>query len=261
MKSKTLMFKGATIHYMTNGKPDHEAIVMLHPAFGDHHVFEGQVDKLGDYYMIMIDMVAHGQTNANKTDVTMGDMPDIIKTVLDAEHKSKAHVMGVSLGSIVAQAFGHFYPEHTLSMTVVGGYSIHRNNDHILKAQRKEMGKWLLYILFSMKKFRAYVSDVSAYTQHGKEVMRQGAEHINRGTFMKMQGTDKFFVEKEGSPDYKILVVCGEHDLPLAMQASKEFVEFEPLARLYIAKDAGHCANLDKPEAFNEEYKIFLKNA
>ena len=39
---------------------------------------------------------------------------------------------------LVVQAFADRYPERVRSVTVVGGYSIHRPSDKIKKAQRRE---------------------------------------------------------------------------------------------------------------------------
>ena len=126
-----------------------------------------------------------------------------------------------------------------LSVNIVGGYSVHKDNKHIMKAQRKEMIKWMFYIVFSMKKFRDYLAKVSIYKEEERSVFRKAAEHFTRRSFRGMQGMDSIMIDSEKPMPYPLLIISGEHDLELS-------------------KDAGHCANLDNPEIFNEIYKEFI---
>ncbi len=254
-----ILFKQTKIYYETYGNNESEPIVMLHPAFGDRHIYSKQIVALEEtYYLIMIDMIGHGQSQPSKSNVNMGDMPDIISMILKELNFNKAHILGCSLGSLIAQGFAYHYPDQVLSVTVIGGYSIHKDNSHILKAQRKEMGKWLLYIIFSMKRFRNYVSKVSAYSEDGKAAMRLGASAFTRGSFRAMQGMDKIMVQKEEPVPYPLLLICGQHDLALAKDAGKALAKVEPKAQYIEIENAGHCANIDRPDNFNDIYRSFL---
>jgi 3-oxoadipate enol-lactonase len=100
-------------------------------------------------------------------------------------------------------------------------------NKHILKAQRKEGLKWMMY--FSRRSFRA------------------------------MAGMNTFFNNKDTLVPYPLLIITGEHDLQLAQEAAEEMHELEQHSERVIIPGAGHCANVDTPHAFNKAVEGFLE--
>lgn len=255
---KTFKFQGASISYYHNAIDDRETIVMLHPAFADHQIFDHQVSAFSeDYNLLLIDMIGHGASPFNKPEITLGDMPDITVGILKELGVSSCHVLGVSLGSLVAQGLADQYAYIVKSVTIVGGYSIHDDNKELKRSQGKEMLKWVFYIIFNFKKFKHYIANVSAHSTEGKRLMYLGSSTFKRSGFRALGGMNTIFRQTDESIKYPCLSVVGEHDLPLAHEASKVFVNY-PLGRVAIIKDAGHCANADQPQTFNAEYLSFI---
>ena len=122
------------------------------------------------------------------------------------------------------------------------------------------MLRWTWYILTSMKKFKAYVVRVSTYSQEAKEAFTQAINVFTRRSFMYMGGMERFFVDADAPAPYPLLIVCGEHDTPLALEAGKRLSALEPHSRFAVIKDAGHCANIDNPAMFNKELGAFLNS-
>jgi pimeloyl-ACP methyl ester carboxylesterase len=255
-------YEGVSIAYYTEGNPEKEAIVLLHPAFSDYRIFQYQFEAWKDqYYMIAVDMVSHGQSKEIKNGVNMGHMPKIVNGIMQSLDVKKAHVIGVSLGSLVAQGFADAFPERVKSVTVVGGYSIHKENKAIMKTQQKEMGKWILYFLFSMKKFKKYIVDSSAYSDQCRRVFEKTVSTFRRRDFVGMNGMDQIFVDKEDTLAYPLLVVCGRHDLQVAREFGKRWEEIEEKATYVEIEEAGHCVNIDAPKEFNRIWEEKMKDS
>ena len=71
--NKSLLYKDMEVFYTVSGSIDKPAIVFLHPAFGDHTMFTHQIAYFEkNYYVITVDMVAHGKSQPRKEKVTMG---------------------------------------------------------------------------------------------------------------------------------------------------------------------------------------------
>ncbi|MCX7791855.1 MAG: alpha/beta fold hydrolase [Chloroflexaceae bacterium] len=161
MPAKQLPKDGFTLWYDTQGNPTNPALVFLHPAFGDHTCFHHQVEPFAsDYHVIALDLLGHGRSQVRSGNVTVERTADLLAEILPAEGHTWAHLVGVSLGSLIAQHFAHRFPDMARTITVVGGYSIFGDNSAIVKAQRSEMFKWLFLMLFSMDRFRRYVEEV-----------------------------------------------------------------------------------------------------
>lgn len=247
--------EGGFKYFSTDGA-DKPAIVMIHAAFSDHQIFEKQAEYFEkDYKLILIDLPGHG-LNCD-TDYVMGDMPKVVLSIIDKEDVENAHFLGVSMGSLIVQGVAYFYPECILSVTIVGGYSIHKDNKWILKVQRKEMLKWFLFLIFPMKYFKRYIVDKSTSSEYGQFIFSQSIKSITRKTFLKMRGVDDLFVDIDEPMHYPLFLIWGNEDSELTREAGHRLVDLEGVDWYEIPK-AGHVANMDNPEHFNEVYEMIL---
>lgn len=256
---KEIIYNNTAITYYLKVNKGKETLFLLHPAFADHEIFEAQLDCFsGNYQLILLDFPGHGKSHTKGTTVTMRDIPAIMKSILDENKIVDCHIIGVSLGSLVAQAFADRYEKMVKSITIVGGYSIHKANEHILRAQVKEGLKWMLYILFSMKKFKAYVTRVSTFNEIGREAFRHGINKFKRSSFPAMSNMKSLFTKKDTPMAYPLMIVCGEHDLQLVKDAAIALHALEPLSKYALIPNAGHCVNVDNPDEFNAALEGFL---
>ena len=76
-----------------------------------------------------------------------------------------------------------------------------------------------------------------------------------------MQGLQNIIKNRKTTqPKYPVLIVNGENDIELAMKMAKEWHREIENRKFEIIKHAGHCANMDRPEEFNEIVKRFIMN-
>ncbi len=258
-RTRNLVYRNTQISYHIMINEGKETILMLHPAFADHRIFKHQTDYFKkNYQIIVLDMPGHGESQITGTPVILRDMPEILNQLLYENAIDSCHLIGVSMGSLVAQAFAEHYPERVKSIIIVGGYSIHKANERILKAQKSEGLKWIMYILFSMKKFRSYVTSVSCHSDLGRDMFSRGIQHFRRRSFTAMAGMNAFFTNKNTPMTYPLLIIIGEHDLKLVQDAAFELHALEKHSQLVLLTGAGHCANVDAPNEFNNVVENFL---
>ncbi|MDQ0360967.1 alpha/beta fold hydrolase [Breznakia pachnodae] len=253
MKSYILNYKEVPITYYTNQNKDKETLLFLHAAFSSSKAFEEQFEYFKDNYnIILIDMPGHGETGPNKKRINFKSIEDIIHQILKQENVSSVHIIGVSLGSLVAQSFAYKYPDKVSSVVVIGGYSIHKDYQKVLKEQKKEQRRWMPAMLFSFNnKFKKNVVTQAAYTQEGIDKFLQSMSDFKFSTFMTMDGANSFFVDVQTPVRYPTLVMYGEHENEIALEAGKTFEAKEPNAEVVYVEGAGHCINLDQNDKFN----------
>lgn len=260
MESKQLTKPGYSLWYYLAGSPTNPALVFLHPAFGDHTCFHHQIEPFAaNYHIIALDLLGHGKSQVQNGNVTLDATVDLLAEVLQREGHAEAHLVGVSLGSLIAQAFADRYPLMTKTLTVVGGYSIFGDNSAITKAQRGEMLKWLLMVLFSMDRFRRYVVSTTNVVEAEREVFYRAMQHFTRRSFRVMPGMQKLLVKAEKSLPQPLLIVVGEYDLPVIFQYAQAWHTRQPQTELKVILKAGHCANMDNPQEFNHTLSQFLQ--
>ncbi|WP_020620636.1 alpha/beta fold hydrolase [Paenibacillus daejeonensis] len=257
--SRTLNYQGARIAYSMHGRSETEPLLLLHPAFADRQMFQDQVDFFAKTRrVIAIDMPGHGQTQVQGSRVAMKDMPAIVEALLDQHDIAACHLVGVSMGSLVAQAFAYHHPARVRSLCIVGGYSIHKENKQVLQAQQKEMTRWMLRVVIGFQRFKGQVARQCCSTPHAQELFARGIAAFRRRSFLAMEGMQQFFVPDARPLPYPLLLVYGSEDLPVIQDAMQALHRAEPASQLVELAGAGHCANADSPEAFNRELERFV---
>ncbi|MFS1518799.1 alpha/beta fold hydrolase [Bacillus sp. SCS-151] len=260
MNEKTLNYNEYELYYYTSGLNKKETIIFLHPAFSDHTTFVDQFTSLSDQYnIIALDMIGHGKSQPKKTSDDIGTTIQHVKEIMDENNMKHCHIVGVSLGSLVAQGFAAKHPTLVKTVTVVGGYSIHNYNKGILKAQKKEILSWVFKVLFNMEGFRRYVAEASTYKKHAYDRFYKSSKHITRKSLKYMQGMQKILIKSDEPVPYPLLIVYGEHDLEKGINHAKFWNKQSLGSKLHIVKDAGHCVNMEQPEEFNKVLTNFIK--
>ena len=253
VECKTLVLNGNTIHYYVSGELGKPAILFLHPAFSDHTCFYRQVDFFSkEFRVVTIDLIGHGLSKVRNTKDKIDMSSEHILEITKKEGINALHIIGVSMGSLIAQHFALLHPEKVLSLTSLGGYNINEVNKDIAKSQRKEMFSWMIRVIFSMDSFRQYAGSVSAVNKEEQLIFFESAKGFSRKSFAIMSGLNRL-VKDRPNPirTYPLLILTGEEDNDLAKQMAKAWHTAEPDSKYYSIEQAGHCANMDNSEAFN----------
>ncbi len=263
METKSISYEGYDIHYYTNhdGNNVKTPIVFLHPAFGDHQCFYKQIPHFGKTHsVITLDFLGHGKSQKtgsakDKIDASAKHVFDILKK----ENIHKIHLVGVSMGSLIAQYFALQYPEQVESLTVLGGYDINADNSKVNKAQQMEQLKWIWKMIFSMTSFRKYISKMSLHQPAEQEFFFNISKSYKRGSIFLMSGMQNILkVRKDIKRNYPLMILAGEHDLEIAKEAAQEWAAREEGVVFKIMEGAGHCANMDDAPAFNKLLEDFI---
>ena len=233
--------------------------LLLHAAFVDHRMFRTQVEHLaGRCNVIAVDVLGHGASTEARRGDSLESMASWLDAILEAEGASQAHVLGVSLGGVLAQDFACAHPEKVASLAVFGAYDITRPDPELLKAngtaQMAMMGKALV----SMRWFAEANKAISAFTEEAQQEFYELNLVFSKKSLRHLASLGKLVGKHEPcARNYPLLVGCGEHDLPLELKAVEAWAQAEPGCQTLVLEGAGHCANMDVPQRFNEALDRF----
>ena len=202
-------------------------------------------------------MLGHGLTGVGKSKDKITATAVHIAEILKTENCDKTHIVGVSIGSLLAQDFALKHPEKILSLTALGGYNINKEQKEVAKSQGKEMVKWLFKMIFSMDAFRRYIGNVSAINELEQIRFYESAKHFTRKSFTVMS-LDNLVANRNVQRSYPLLILSGEKDNELALKMAKQWHKEEQASKLFIIENAGHCANMDNAEVFNNIVMNFI---
>lgn len=260
IKHQTLELDGYQIHYYISGIQNKSTIVFLHPAFSDHSAFDQQIDFFSESYrVITIDLIGHGLSKANKSKDQIDASAEHISKILELENIGQAHIVGVSMGSLIAQHFAIQYPDKLKSLSALGGYNINKTNNAIEKIQRRSNLGLLCRAIFSMDAFRKKAALTTCISEKGQTIFYKTTSHYERKSFLVMRGLKRIITFSNNTYiNLPTLIMVGEFDVPVALKMSKEwFLDLEN-SEYHLFQNAGHCANMDAPLAFNKRVKEFI---
>ena len=79
-----------------------------------------------------------------------------------------------------------------------------------------------------------------------------------RRSFTVMSGLGRLMANRNVERKWPLLILSGERDSELALKMAARWHEEEPGSELHIIENAGHCANMDNAEAFNDIVMKFI---
>jgi pimeloyl-ACP methyl ester carboxylesterase/ketosteroid isomerase-like protein len=215
-------------------------------------MWDGQIADLSDRYRVIVwDMRGHGQSGdpadaaAYSQALTVADMA----AVLDACGVAQAVIGGLSLGGVMSLAFHIAYPERTRALMLFDTGPGFRNPE--------ARQKW-------NERAEARARDLEAKglaALGGGREARLGTHRSACGLAGAARGMlaqfDAGLIESLPTIQVPTLVLVGSEDtnfLPAADYMAGKITG----ARKIVIPGAGHAANLDQPQAFNQAVEEFL---
>jgi 3-oxoadipate enol-lactonase/4-carboxymuconolactone decarboxylase len=109
-----------TVHVRVDGPPGGAPLVMLHSLGTTSDIWDAQAAALArSFRVIRPDMRGHGLTGCTPGPYSMALLADDLAGVLDALQVNQAHIAGISIGGMIAQAFAAAYPGRAESLMLV----------------------------------------------------------------------------------------------------------------------------------------------
>jgi 3-oxoadipate enol-lactonase/4-carboxymuconolactone decarboxylase len=111
---------GVSLFYDFNGPEEAPVVVFLHSIGSSAEAWDDQIRFFANRYRCLrYDARGHGRSQVIDKPITASDLAEDLAGLLDALGIDKAHVVGLSLGGITAQAFAVRHPQRTLSLALM----------------------------------------------------------------------------------------------------------------------------------------------
>lgn len=249
------------VYYVS--KAEHkEWVLFLHAAFVNHNMFRTQIDYFRDRYSILtLDMIGHGKSTGTKKGDSIKKMSEWISEILKKEKIEKIHIVGVSLGAVIAQDFANQYPKAVQSLACFGGYDINNFDSQLQKKNSASQMRMMLKALFSVKWFAKSNKKISAYMAQAQNDFYEMNIEFPKKSFMYLASLNTMINVWQTKPrEYPLLIGCGQHDIPMELTAVQMWKRSEPECSAVIFEGAGHCVNMDVPQQFNQTLEGFWSN-
>lgn len=250
-----------TISYNIYGSGD--VIVLLHGFPLDNSIWHLVADELAKGYKVIVpDIPGSGASTFSGDELSVEDIAESVRLVLEAEQIDKTIIAGHSMGGYAAIAFADLYPEMTIGLGMIHS-SAAPDTDEKKEQRRKSIElfkkggkvpfiKQMAPNLFSASNRTEMVDTINSVTEialltEANSLVAFYNAMINR--------PDRRLILKNS--DIPVLWVIGEDDelIPhknLIQQTSHANVNF-----VYAHSNCGHMGMLEAPEEVTENLQSF----
>lgn len=260
---KQVKSDSSPIVYYISGNKHNEWILFLHAAFVNHKMFNSQIAYFENQYNVLaVDIIGHGLSTETKKGDSIEKMSAWIYDILKAEKIEKVHIVGVSLGAVLAQDFANQYPKAINSLACFGGYDINNFDKKMQKGNSAFQMLMMLKALISVKWFAKANKKISAFTLQAQNEFYDMNIQFPKKSFMYLASLNRMVnTHQTKTRMYPLLIGCGKFDIPMELEAIETWKSREPQCKVVIFDNAGHCVNMDTPKKFNEVIKEFWENS
>jgi 3-oxoadipate enol-lactonase len=245
------------IHYDLQGPASGAVVCMAHCLSADSGVWSEQVPALvaQGFQVLRLDMRGHGGSDGVPGDWTMSDLADDVALVLDRLELPKVHLVGLSIGGMLAQTFALEHGRRLLSLmltgtspqAVPGGLPMWEARFSAIAAAGSlepiaddTMRRWFTEGFRPRRPDRwAQIRGTVASTPPG--AYKAGAQAI----------IDFDVLDRLPAVRTPTLVVCGDDDPGTPAEGNRRIAAQIPGARYEEIASARHLPMMEHPETFN----------
>jgi len=113
--------------YIYNKKEQSIPIVFIHGVGLTYEIWQPQLIFFKDRSTLSYDILGHGKTPLNKQDISFDDFSDQLINLIDELKIDKIHLIGFSIGSLIARNFAEKFNDRLQSLTLLG--SIYKRSE------------------------------------------------------------------------------------------------------------------------------------
>ncbi len=255
---------GIELNYQVSGAG--EPLVLIGGLGADMFLWFRQVPELCEHFQVIaFDNRGAGESDKPEVPYTIPMFAADTAGLLDALGLAKAHVLGASLGGLIAQEFALTYPARlqrlVLVSTTFGGPNSLPTPKETLAAMMNRTGDPETDIRTGFRLFTheewctAHPDLVEQYVQwrvaHPQPVPAYQRQAMAVPTYNAE--------DRVGQITAPTLIAHGEDDRVVPVENARRLAAKIPGARLMIFKGGGHAFTIEMAEAFNAAVVDFLK--
>lgn len=245
----------ASLHYFVQRteNSNRPPVILIHGAGGSHLSWHPYIRRLNGETVHALDLPGHGQSEGEGRQSIEEYAEDVVR-FMDAENIQTAVLAGISMGSAIALTLALDHPNRVAALVLIGGGAEMRVAPSILE------------MVGNLETFETAVETINVHSftpavptdllrLSKQELLKTPPSVLLRDFFACSQFT---MVKRLSEIKTPALILCGEHDKMMPPKFSLSLRDGLPNARLLIIEQAGHMAQLERPDIVADAIKKFL---
>lgn len=255
-----LLLNNAALYYEEEGKGD--PLILLHGLTGNMLMYENEIDHLKNYFrVISLDSRGHGKSEKIPEYTLKDHIQDVI-ALMDYLEIKKVHLMGISMGSYIAQGVAIIAPDRIDKLLLVSAKSHGGSSSmaRLFKQHEKEL---------EGLNYPEKVKRVSGYIFKNLDAVEksigQTSERSIELTPEQQNAAQKALEGFDYRPDLNkvtadTLIINGKYDGLNPPKEGQEIASLIQKSTFIEFEESGHSPNIEEPEYFLKIITKFLNS-
>ena len=204
--------------------------------------------------------MGHGKSSLNKDHITFDDFSDQLIDLIDHLKIKKIHVVGFSIGSLIARNFATKFSDRLKSLTLL--CSIYKRSEEQQKIvnQRFEQAKKELKL--SKQALKRWFTD--KYLENNPSIYEKISNILSSNNMKNFLKVYELFVNHKNDENFdkinvNTLIMTGEFDIGSTVEMSNELNKIITNSQLKIIKDGKHLCGIECANDVNLSIKNFVE--
>jgi 3-oxoadipate enol-lactonase len=237
-------------------------MILLHPLGVDHRIWNFLTHTFRSYSILTYDFPGHGESAVPDEEYDIHFLAEQLASIMAEERIAEAHVVGMSLGGIVAQEFAAGWSEHVRSLTLIDTVATYPEAmqqqwfDRARQARSSGVGSLIDHVLpiwFTPQFLHRNTAEVQYVRSSLEQCSREGYALACQAL---ARANTRSVVPGISAPT---LVICGKEDLPAIVAESKWLATHVPQSDLVWLSPGAHASILESSGVFLTSLRNFLE--
>ncbi len=245
--------------YLLN-KKQNTPIVLVHGVGLNHTIWEPQINAF-DNSVLAYDILGHGKTPLNKENLSFDDFSDQLIHLIDELKIKKFHLVGFSIGSLIARNFATRHNDRLETLTLLCSIFHRSQEQQQIVKDRYELAKKSKSLSKQALK-RWFTDNYLEKHPNTYEKISSILEQNDIESFLKVYG---LFVNHKDDEEFnniktKTLVMTGEKDIGSTPEMSENLCKVIKNSKVKIISKGKHLCSIECSDEVNMAIKKHIQN-
>ena len=246
-------------YYFLNQREQTIPIVFIHGVGLTYEIWQPQLDFFKGNSTLAYDILGHGKTPLKKQEVSFNDFSNQLIDLIDELKINKIHLIGFSIGSLIARNFAAKFSARLQSLTLLGSiFNRSKQQQQIVNERFNQAKQELKLSELALKRW--FTDKYLENNPNTYEKISSILSSNNMSNFIKVYA---LFVNHKNDEDFEkikvnTLIMTGENDIGSTIEMSKELNKIIINSELKIIKDGKHLCGIECADDVNLIIKNFV---
>jgi len=236
-------------------------IVFIHGVGLNYSIWEPQINAF-DNTVLAYDILGHGKTPLQKEDISFDDFSDQLLDLINELNFEKIHLVGFSIGSLIARNFATRFNDRLKSLTLLCSIYKRSSEQRKIVSDRYELAKKSKGL--SKQALKRWFTD--EYLEKNPDTYNKISSLLDANDMNNFLKVYSLFVNHKDQEDFskikvKTLVMTGEGDIGSTPEMTKELSNVIENSKDIIIPKGKHLCGIECSDEVNREIKLHIDNA